>query len=126
MNAMHHQTIARLSRLMATGLALMTSLAAQAQVGMSTWHVQARPVTLIYPTQAVSRPQTFGPFTINVALKASASELNQVVVIGYGSTTKRDMTGSVKSVKSTDFNRGVINSTAIPMRQIQLGLKYSF
>ncbi|WP_080241791.1 SusC/RagA family TonB-linked outer membrane protein [Spirosoma rigui] len=48
--------------------------------------------------------------TINVALKAAASELSQVVVIGYGSTTKRDMTGSVKSVKSTDFNRGVINS----------------
>jgi TonB-linked SusC/RagA family outer membrane protein len=48
--------------------------------------------------------------TINVALKAAASELSQVVVIGYGSTTKKDMTGSVKSVKSTDFNRGVINS----------------
>lgn len=48
--------------------------------------------------------------TINVALKSSASELNQVVVIGYGSTTKRDMTGSVKSIKSGDFNRGIINS----------------
>ncbi|GAB3558530.1 SusC/RagA family TonB-linked outer membrane protein [Spirosoma fluminis] len=48
--------------------------------------------------------------TINVALKSSASELNQVVVIGYGSTTKRDMTGAVKSIKSTDFNRGIINS----------------
>ncbi|MBC8152577.1 MAG: SusC/RagA family TonB-linked outer membrane protein, partial [Bacteroidetes bacterium] len=48
--------------------------------------------------------------TINVALKASASELNQVVVIGYGSTTRRDMTGSVKSVKSAEFNRGIINS----------------
>jgi iron complex outermembrane receptor protein len=48
--------------------------------------------------------------TINVSLKASASDLNQVVVIGYGSTTKRDMTGSVKSIKSTEFNRGIINS----------------
>lgn len=48
--------------------------------------------------------------TINVALKASASDLNQVVVIGYGSTTKRDMTGSVKSIKSGEFNRGIINS----------------
>ena len=47
---------------------------------------------------------------INVALKASASDLNQVVVIGYGSTTKRDMTGSVKSIKSAEFNRGIINS----------------
>ncbi|MCK8494557.1 SusC/RagA family TonB-linked outer membrane protein [Spirosoma sp. RP8] len=47
---------------------------------------------------------------INVALSSSASELSQVVVIGYGSTTKKDMTGSIKSVKSTDFNRGIINS----------------
>ncbi len=47
---------------------------------------------------------------INVALKASASELSQVVVIGYGSSTKKDMTGSVKSIKSADFNRGIINS----------------
>ncbi|GAB2587746.1 TonB-dependent receptor [Spirosoma areae] len=48
--------------------------------------------------------------TINVALKASASELAQVVVIGYGSASKKDMTGSVKSIKSTEFNRGIINS----------------
>ena len=48
--------------------------------------------------------------TINIALKASAAELNQVVVIGYGSTTKRDMTGSIKSIKSAEFNRGIINS----------------
>ncbi|MDB5242627.1 MAG: TonB-dependent receptor, partial [Spirosoma sp.] len=48
--------------------------------------------------------------TINVALKAAASELSQVVVIGYGSASKKDMTGSVKSIKSTDFNRGIINS----------------
>lgn len=54
--------------------------------------------------------QVGGRSTINVALKASASELSQVVVIGYGSTTKRDMTGSVKSIKSADFNRGIINS----------------
>jgi iron complex outermembrane receptor protein len=47
---------------------------------------------------------------INVGLKASASELNQVVVIGYGTTTKKDATGALTTVKSTDFNRGIINS----------------
>ncbi|WP_332369537.1 TonB-dependent receptor [Spirosoma telluris] len=51
-----------------------------------------------------------GRNTINVALKASASELAQVVVIGYGSASQKDMTGSVKSIKSADFNRGIINS----------------
>lgn len=48
--------------------------------------------------------------TINVALTAAASELSQVVVIGYGSASQKDMTGSVKSIKSADFNRGIINS----------------
>lgn len=48
--------------------------------------------------------------TIDVSLKSDASELAQVVVIGYGSTTKKDMTGAVKSVKSADFNKGIINS----------------
>ncbi len=48
--------------------------------------------------------------TINVALKSEASDLSQVVVIGYGTTTKKDMTGAVKSLQSTEFNRGIINS----------------
>lgn len=47
---------------------------------------------------------------IDVALKSEASELAQVVVIGYGSATKKDMTGSVKSIKSAEFNKGIINS----------------
>ena len=48
--------------------------------------------------------------TLNVALTASASELAQVVVIGYGTTTKKDATGAIKSIKATEFNRGIINS----------------
>lgn len=51
-----------------------------------------------------------GRTTLNVQLKSSASELNQVVVVGYGTTTKKDMTGSVKSLQSTDFNKGIMNS----------------
>jgi TonB-dependent starch-binding outer membrane protein SusC len=48
--------------------------------------------------------------TINIALRPSASDLAQVVVIGYGTATKRDATGALKSLKATDFNRGIINS----------------
>jgi len=48
--------------------------------------------------------------TLNVGLKASSSELNQVVVIGYGTTTKKDATGALTTLKSADFNRGIINS----------------
>jgi TonB-dependent starch-binding outer membrane protein SusC len=48
--------------------------------------------------------------TLNVALKSSASELAQVVVIGYGTTTKKDATGAIKTLKTDDFNRGIVNS----------------
>ncbi len=47
---------------------------------------------------------------IEVSLKASASDLSQVVVVGYGSQNKKDVTGSVKSLKSEEFNKGIINS----------------
>ena len=48
--------------------------------------------------------------TIDVSLKANASSLEQVVVVGYGTQKKTDVTGSVKSVSSEAFNRGIINS----------------
>jgi TonB-linked SusC/RagA family outer membrane protein len=48
--------------------------------------------------------------SIEIRLKESASNLGEVVVVGYGSTVKKDITGSVKSLKSTEFNSGIINS----------------
>jgi TonB-dependent starch-binding outer membrane protein SusC len=45
--------------------------------------------------------------TANLVLKASNEALTEVVVIGYGTARKRDLTGSVGSVKAKDFNQGV-------------------
>jgi predicted dienelactone hydrolase len=74
-----------LPTLAALTIALGASATAQAQVGMTHWPVQARPVTLVYPTQAVSRPQSFGPFTIDVALNAAPLEQRQrLIVISHG------------------------------------------
>ncbi|MBP6055483.1 MAG: TonB-dependent receptor [Cytophagaceae bacterium] len=47
---------------------------------------------------------------INVGLTANAADLEQVVVVGYGTQKKTDVTGSVKSVASAAFNKGIINS----------------
>jgi len=47
---------------------------------------------------------------IIVKLSSDASTLSEVVVMGYGTQEKKDVTGSVASVKSEDFNRGIINS----------------
>ena len=43
-----------------------------------------------------------------IRLVASNSNLNEVVVIGYGTARKRDLTGAVSSIQAKDFNKGVI------------------
>jgi TonB-linked SusC/RagA family outer membrane protein len=40
---------------------------------------------------------------INITLEESNTGLNEVVVIGYGTSTKRDLTGAVSSVKTADL-----------------------
>jgi TonB-dependent starch-binding outer membrane protein SusC len=47
---------------------------------------------------------------MTVLLKASNESLNEVVVIGYGSAKKKDLTGSVVSVSSKDFVKGALTS----------------
>ncbi len=51
-----------------------------------------------------------GRSTINFTLEEDAQALEEVVIIGYGTTTIKDATGSVSSVTSEDFNGGVIAS----------------
>ena len=60
-----------------------------------------------YVTQKIS--YTEQP-SIIVTLAEDAALLDEVVIIGYGTTTVKDATGSVASVKSGDFNKGVIGS----------------
>jgi len=49
-----------------------------------------------------------GQSSVTVALVATQANLNEVVVIGYGTARKKDLTGSVASVQAKDFNQGVI------------------
>ncbi len=51
-----------------------------------------------------------GQSTINVVLQEDAQALDEVVIIGYGTTTVKDATGAVTAVTSEDFNGGVITS----------------
>jgi len=48
---------------------------------------------------------TPGQAGVNVVLASDAAALDEVVVIGYGTVRKRDLTGSVSSVKSEDITR---------------------
>ncbi|HWK07562.1 MAG TPA: TonB-dependent receptor [Puia sp.] len=47
---------------------------------------------------------------ITVSLTAGNSSLNEIVVIGYGSARKKDLTGSVATVSEKDFQKGSITT----------------
>ncbi|HSB93843.1 MAG TPA: TonB-dependent receptor plug domain-containing protein, partial [Flavitalea sp.] len=53
---------------------------------------------------------TGSPISLTINMDPTEKTLEDVVVVGYGKTTKRDVTGSVKSIKASEFNRGIINS----------------
>ncbi|WP_353482568.1 TonB-dependent receptor [Haliscomenobacter sp.] len=46
--------------------------------------------------------------TIDIELKVDVQRLNELIVVGYGSQKKRDLTGSITSVSDKDFIRGNI------------------
>lgn len=60
-----------------------------------------------YKTQefSINRDQT-----LNVVLEPNYNELDEVVVIGYGTIKKSDLTGSVSSVKGEDFIKTAVSS----------------
>jgi TonB-linked SusC/RagA family outer membrane protein len=62
---------------------------------------------LNYATKEI---QIDGKSSVTVALTQTTDQLNDVVVIGYGSVRKKDLTGSVSTVTSKDFNTGAIST----------------
>ena len=50
--------------------------------------------------------------TLNVVLKNAASKLDEVVVIGYGTSRKSDLTGSVASVSGADLKKVPMSNVA--------------
>ena len=59
-------------------------------------------VTQVY--EAAALPGT-------IVLKEDTEHLNEVVVIGYGTVRKDDMTGSVSAIKAEEINRGAVVNT---------------
>ena len=46
----------------------------------------------------------------SIQLAANTSELDEVLVVGYGTQKKSDLTGAVSSVVAEEFNKGVVNN----------------
>jgi TonB-linked SusC/RagA family outer membrane protein len=45
---------------------------------------------------------------INIQLIPDATDLQEIVVVGYGSTARKDVTGAVSSIAAKDMNQGAI------------------
>jgi TonB-linked SusC/RagA family outer membrane protein len=76
--------------------------------GKFTLNVPAGPVTLVikyvgYAEQTVTYTAADQDVTVKLAIQQNA--LDDVVVIGYGTIKRRDLTGSVSSVKAVDIAR---------------------
>ncbi|MEM8765256.1 MAG: TonB-dependent receptor [Bacteroidota bacterium] len=48
--------------------------------------------------------------TVDIVLQEGATNLDEVVIVGYGTARKSDLTGSVVSVKTEELNLGVVPS----------------
>ena len=48
--------------------------------------------------------------SIDIVLESDVVGMEEVVVIGYGVTKKKDLTGSIQTVSAKDFNQGAITS----------------
>ena len=56
-----------------------------------------------------------GQTSFNITLQEDAENLQEVVVVGYGSSVKKDLTTAVTSVSSKDFLAGAVND---PMQMV--------
>ena len=51
-----------------------------------------------------------GSITVNFKMVADNQKLNEIVIIGYGAVQKKDLTGSVSTLSSKDFQKGTIST----------------
>ncbi|CAD0004975.1 SusC/RagA family TonB-linked outer membrane protein [Flavobacterium salmonis] len=62
-----------------------------------------------FTTQSVAAA---GKKTINIVLAEEANSLNEVIVVGYGSVKKSDLTGSVASISGNDLKKVPVANVA--------------
>ncbi|HEY8917335.1 MAG TPA: SusC/RagA family TonB-linked outer membrane protein, partial [Chitinophaga sp.] len=61
--------------------------------------------------QPIERPFTIsGALQQDFQLSADTRGLNEVVVVGYGTQKKSDLTGSITAISSKDFNKGTVTT----------------
>ena len=75
-----------------------------------------------FPTQEI---EVGNKTTIDVSLSPSSGQLNEVVVVGYGTQKRKEVTSAVATVTSEQFNKGNISDVAQLLQGKVSGLSIS-
>ncbi|HVF97592.1 MAG TPA: TonB-dependent receptor [Flavisolibacter sp.] len=80
--------------------------------GTYSLSVPSGTTTLVFSSVGYSAQELTitGRSSVDVTLQPTAGNLSEVVVIGYGTARKRDLTGSVTAITAKDFQKGAIVS----------------
>lgn len=72
--------------------------------------VAANTSTLVITSVGFDRQEVNVANASSISMVASNASLNDVVVIGYGTARKRDLTGAVSSIQAKAFNKGIVST----------------
>jgi len=80
--------------------------------GVYTLNNVGADAVLVFTGAGISRQEiaVAGKPAVNVELETSVGNLNEVVVVGYGTARRKDLTGAVATVQAKDFNKGTYTS----------------
>lgn len=67
-------------------------------------------IQISYIGYLVQEVNSTGRNSVNIVLQEDSKTLDEIVVVGYGTMRKRDLTGSVSSIKSEDIQRSPVTS----------------
>lgn len=91
-----------------------------------SYSIMAKPTDILvfssqgYKTKEVS---INNQISINVSLAADALTLNEVVIVGYGSQSKKDLTGSISVVKADEIQKRQVTTVADGLQGLVTGVK---
>jgi len=93
----------------AKGTRIATQTAAD---GTYSLKVPSTVTSLVFSSVGMTTQETSvsGKSSVNVSMSGTPTSMNEVVVIGYGTRLKKDLTGAVTAVTEKDFNTGVVIS----------------
>lgn len=72
--------------------------------------VPANATTLVISSVGFTTQEVAVAGSLNIVLRSASSVLTDVVVIGYGTARKKDLTGSIATVGEKDFQKGTITT----------------